>query len=475
MSPHATAGRRPASEPGGESPRPLVFVVDDEPLVARMLCTMLARAGCEATAFSSGPAALEALSRTQPQLVLLDLVLPRMDGIEVLRRIRETAPDLPVLMMSGQGTVRAAVDALKLGAFDFLEKPVESARLKTALARTLECARLRHEVSVLRAERAERFRMVGDSRALGQVRDLIGRAAPTVAGVLITGETGVGKELVARAIHFESPRAAEPFMALNCAAIPKELIESELFGHERGAFTGAAAARTGKLQEANKGTLFLDEVADMSLAAQAKLLRFLECPEIERLGSNEPILLDVRVMAATNKDLAACIRDGAFREDLFHRLNVVAIKVPALRERLEDVRALTAFFLDRFCRQYNRAICLAPECRAVLRGYDWPGNVRELRNVIERVAVLARTNPVEPDELRSFLGQTREPVPAPGDSPVPEGALRAALDRTEREMIEQALATGHGSVSAAARVLGIERSSLYRIMKRHGIPHDAVG
>ena len=458
------------SEPGSESFRPLAFVVDDEPLLARALCGMLRRAGCEASAFATGLSAIAAFGSTRPQVVLLDLMMPGMDGIEVLRRIRELAPDLPVVMMSAQGTVRTAVDALKLGAFDFLEKPIDQCRLEAALAATLERARLRRQVSVLQAELAERFRMVGNSKALEQVRDLISRAAPTTAGVLITGESGVGKELVARAIHFQSLRAAEPFVALNCAAIPKELIESELFGHERGAFTGAEAARKGKLQEADKGTLFLDEVADMCLAAQAKLLRFLEHPEVERLGSNEPIVLDVRVMAATNKNLAACIKDGSFREDLFHRLDVVPIRVPALRERLEDIEALTAFFLERYCRQNNRVLTLAPECQAVLRGCDWPGNVRELRNLVERAVVLARTNPVEPDELRSFLGQAMGTVPMGGQSSEPDGTLRAALDRTEREMIEQALAAGHGNVSAAARALGVERASLYRVMKRHGIP-----
>jgi len=454
------------SETAVKSSRPPVFVVDDDPLVAKLLCMMLSRAGCEATTFSNGPAAIEALERTRPELVLLDLVMPGMDGIEVLRQIRETAPEVAVVMVSGQGTIKAAVDAIKLGAVDFLEKPIDQCRLEAALARTLECARLRRQVNVLQAELAERFRIVGKSKALEQVRNLISRAAPTTASVLITGESGVGKELVARAIHMQSPRQAEPFVALNCAAIPKELIESELFGHERGAFTGAEAARKGKLQEADKGTLFLDEVADMNLAAQAKLLRFLEHPEVVRLGSNHSVLLDVRILAATNKDLAACIKEGSFREDLFHRLNVVTIRVPALRERLEDIEELTAFFLERFCRRYNRALSLVPECPAILRAQDWPGNVRELRNLVERVVVLARTNPVEPDELQSFLGI---------ESPVrQDGTLKAALDKAECEAVERALAVGGGVVPAAARALGVERSSLYRIMKRHGIPHETA-
>jgi DNA-binding NtrC family response regulator len=446
--------------------RPLAFVVDDEPLVVKTLSASLNRAGYDATAFSNGPAAIEALANTRPLLVLLDLALPEMDGLEVLRRIREAAPEVAVVMVSGQGTIKAAVEALKLGASDFLEKPLSQIRLEAALARTLEYSRLRRQVNGLRAELAERFRIVGHSKALEQVRDLIGRAAPTLASVLITGDSGVGKELVARAIHLQSLRQAEPFVALNCAAIPKELIESELFGHERGAFTGAQAARNGKLQEADKGTLLLDEVADMSLAAQAKLLRFLEHPEVERLGSNHSVLLDVRILAATNKNLAACIRQGSFREDLYHRLNVVNIKVPALRERPEDIEELTAFFLERFCRQNNRAVSFASECMAILRGHDWPGNVRELRNLVERAVVLARTNPIEPDELSSFLG-----VEAPVRQ---DGSLKAALDRAEREAVERALAAGHGSVSEAAQGLGVERASLYRIMKRHGIPHDTA-
>jgi two-component system nitrogen regulation response regulator NtrX len=462
------------SDTAVKSSRPLAFVVDDEPLVAKLLCMMLSRAGCEATAFSTGPAALDALGQTRPQLVLLDLMMPGMDGIEVLRRIREVAPEVAVVIVSGQGTIKTAVDALKLGATDFLEKPIDQCRLEAALARTLECSQLRRQVSVLRAELAERFRMVGSSKALEQVQDLIRRSAPTTASVLITGESGVGKELVARAIHLQSLRQAEPFVALNCAAIPKELIESELFGHERGAFTGAENARKGKLQEADKGTLFLDEVADMSSAAQAKLLRFLEHPEVVRLGSNRSVLLDVRILAATNKNLAECIKGGSFREDLYHRLNVVTIKVPALRERPEDIEELTAFFLERFCRRNNRALSFAPECLSVLRSYGWPGNVRELRNLVERVVVLAGTNLVEPDELQSLLGQTLGTVPVRGQSAEQDGTLKAALDRAEREAVERALAAEGGVVAEAALALGVERCSLYRIMKRQGIPYDAA-
>jgi two-component system nitrogen regulation response regulator NtrX len=453
------------SEPGGKSIRPLVFVVDDEPLMAKAVCAMLGAAGYEARSFGRVVDALARLGCDRPEAVLMDLMMPEVDGIEGLRRIRAMQPDLPVLMVSGQGTIRTAVEALKLGAYDFLEKPVDSSRVQTAMAHALESARLKRQVSVLQGELGERYRMVGDSAALAKVRDLIERAAPTTASVLITGESGVGKELVARAVHFQSRRAAEPFVALNCAAIPKELIESELFGHERGAFTGADRSREGKLEQADRGTLFLDEVADMCTAAQAKLLRFLESPEIQHLGSNECVSLDVRVMAATNRNLAELIKAGSFREDLYHRLNVVAIRVPALRERSEDIEALVQFFLLHFCRRHNRSVTLAEECWPVLVACDWPGNVRELRNLVERVVVLSRTNPVEPGELRDFVGNDEARSPN-DESP---GALKSALDRAEREAVQKALAVCEGNVTAAARMLGVERPSLYRIMKRHGL------
>jgi two-component system response regulator AtoC len=290
-------------------------------------------------------------------------------------------------------------------------------------------------VSVLPNEIEEQCRMVGNSKALELVRDLIGLVAPTTAGVLITGESGAGKETVARAIHVQGPRAAEPFVALGCDAIPKELFESVLFGQERGTSADAEAGRKGKLREADKGTLFLPEVSDIPLAAQARLSRFLEHPEAERPGSSGPGLLDVRVMAATNKDLVGCIKGGSFREDLFHRLNVVTIRVPALRERPEDIEALTAFFLERFCRRNGRAVSLAPECMTILRSHDWPGNVRELRNMVERAVVLSRSNPVEPDELRSLLG---------GDATGRRYAtLGSALGRPDRVVLERTLAAAH--------------------------------
>jgi DNA-binding NtrC family response regulator len=281
--------------------------------------------------------------------------------------------------------------------------------------------------------------------------------------VLITGESGVGKELVARALHAQSQRASEAFVALNCAAILRELIENELFGHEKGAFTGAVAQRKGKLEEAENGTLFLDEIGDMPLNAQAKLLRFLEESEIQRVGGSETFKLDVRVVAATNKNLPENVSRGTFREDLFHRLNVVAIPVPSLRERRDDIGPLALTFLERYCRRHNRALQLAPECMDVLRAYDWPGNVRELRNAIERCVVLASSSPVEPDELSAFLDSSST-IGTQGN-----GTLRAAYDRAEREAVEHALAVSGGVMNQAARLLGVERTTLYRLIKKHNL------
>jgi DNA-binding NtrC family response regulator len=438
-----------------------VFIVDDEPQVARAAAVMLRSAGMETVVFERGQTALDALRDRVPQAALLDLMLPDLDGIELLRRMREIAPEMPVVMMSGQGTVRTAVEALKLGAYDFVEKPFDAGRLQSAMNRALECGRLRRQVSALESELGEQYRMVGESVELAQVRELVRRVAPTRVNVLITGESGAGKELVARALHMLSPRKGEPFVALNCAAIPKELVESELFGHERGAFTGAEQSRKGKLEEADGGTFLLDEVGDMSMAAQAKSLRFLENSEVQRVGRNEPVLLDVRVIAATNKDLPEAIKAGQFREDLYHRLNVVTIDVPPLRRRPADIETLAEHFLAEFCRRHNRALVFAPGCGDVLRAHSWPGNVRELRNVVERTVVLGRSNPLSPQELRGFIGIT---APVSGG-----GTLAEVTTRAERAAVEQALAASGGCVATAARMLGIERPSLYRIMKRHGL------
>lgn len=352
--------------------------------------------------------------------------------------------------------------ALAANAAALRESEAKTAKLVRFNARnTLVAGRLERQVGRLRGELEGQFRMVGDSPAMRSMQDLINRVAPTSASVLITGESGAGKELVARAVHLRSPRAGEAFVALNCAAIPGELIESELFGHEKGAFTGAGAARMGKLQEADGGTLLLDEIGDLSLSAQAKLLRFLNDSEIQRVGGNTTIGLDVRIVAATNKNLPDLVREKRYRDDLYHRLNVVCIDVPPLRKRVADIELIAAFFLDRFCANYGRVVGLTAGSLRALKAYSWPGNVRELRNLIERVVIMAETNPVEEEELRSFLGAEAK-VPT-------DGTLKVAIERAEREAIERVMAQTGGNVAEAAAILGIVRPSLYRIMKRYGI------
>jgi two-component system nitrogen regulation response regulator NtrX len=404
---------------------------------------------------------LAAIKTRQPDLLALDLVLPDASGIEVLKKARRIAPTLPVIMMAERVSVTTAVAALKLGATDFIESPRDPGRVLVASRHALETTELQRQLEHLRDELQERYKMVGESAGMKRVWSLIRRVAPTMASVLITGESGVGKELVARAVHLQSPRAARPFVPLNCAAIPKELIESELFGHEKGAFTGAGTARAGKIQEAEAGTLFLDEIGDLILPAQAKLLRFLNDSEVQRVGSSGVIHLDVRIVAATNKDLPELIKQNLFRDDLYHRLNVVTIEVPPLRERTSDIELLANFFLDHFCADYGRIVRFAPESWLALKEYAWPGNIRELRNLIERVVILAETNPVEAEELRSFLGAEAK-VPT-------DGTLKVALERAERDAVERVMAQTSNNVAEAAAILGIVRPSLYRIMKRYGI------
>ena len=438
-----------------------IYVACEDPKTAVALNKVLTGGGYACESFSDGRSVLAAIKAKLPDLLALDLVLPDDSGIEVLKKVRRIAPTLPVIMMAERVSVTTAVAALKLGATDFLESPRDPGRVLVAARHALETTDMQRQLEHLRDELQERYKMVGESAGMKRVWNLIRRVAPTAASVLITGESGVGKELVARAIHLQSPRAARPFVPLNCAAIPKDLIESELFGHEKGAFTGAGTARMGKIQEADAGTLFLDEIGDLSLSAQAKLLRFLNDSEVQRVGGNTVIHLDARVVAATNKDLHELIKQNLYRDDLYHRLNVVTIEVPPLRERLSDIELLTTFFLDRFCADYGRIVSFAPESWLALKAYPWPGNIRELRNLIERVVILAETNPVEAEELRSFLGAEAK-VPT-------DGTLKVAIERAERETVERVMEQTQNNVAEAAAILGIVRPSLYRIMKRYGI------
>ncbi len=439
----------------------LIYVACGDHPTASALDKVLTEGGYACRLFADGQSVLAAIKAQLPNLLALDLVLPDASGIEVLKKARRVAPNLPVIMMAERVSVTTAVAALKLGATDFIESPRDPGRVLVAARHALETTELQRQLEHLRDELQERYKMVGESAGMKQIWNLIRRVAPTTASVLITGESGVGKELVARAIHLQSPRAARPFIPLNCAAIPKELIESELFGHEKGAFTGAATARAGKIQEADAGTLFLDEIGDLSLPAQAKLLRFLNDSEVQRVGGSAVIHLDVRIVAATNKDLQELIKQNLYRDDFYHRLNVVTIEVPPLRERADDIELLATFFLDHFCADYGRIISFDPESWHALKEYTWPGNIRELRNLIERVVILAETNPVEAEELRSFLGAEAK-VPT-------DGTLKVALERAERDAVERVMAQTQNNVAEAAAILGIVRPSLYRIMKRYGI------
>ena len=408
-----------------------------------------------------------------------------LDGMATLARLRDVAPDLPVIMMSGRAGLADAVKATKLGAFNFLEKPLTPEGVLLAVASALELRQTRRVARALRAELGFTGEMVGKSEAMAVVRQMIARVAPTDARVLITGESGTGKELVASAIHDKSPRREKPFVRVNCAAIPRDLVESEMFGHERGAFTGATQTRIGRFELAHHGTLFLDEVGDLGPDAQAKLLRAIEAKEIQRVGGNRVIRTDVRILAATNHDLQRAVRGGTFREDLYFRLNVIPLAIPPLRDRSEDVPELVAHFSEQFLQRTGQA---RPRWRSdalqLLRDYPWPGNVRELANIIERLAILHPGAEMTGQQVEDVLIVEHDQLEAPPTTPTraqpgigdratatPEHASSLAdrLDAFERTVIARALAEAGGNVADAARRLQTDRPNLYRRMKRLGI------
>ncbi|MBI4797194.1 MAG: sigma-54-dependent Fis family transcriptional regulator, partial [Desulfarculus sp.] len=387
-----------------------ILIVDDEKSICQSLKGILGDEGYEVSTAPDGQTALNAVEDESPDLVLLDIWMPGLDGLEVLERLKQRHPALPVIMISGHGNVETAVKATRLGAFDFIEKPLDMDKILLAVRNGLELSRLAEENLILKAK-AEPPRLTGLSPAMEELRQAIGRVAASDSWVLITGENGTGKELVAAAIHRQSPRAAAPFVDVNCAAIPEELIESELFGHEKGAFTGAAAKKRGKFDLADRGTLFLDEIADMSLKTQAKILRILQEQRFERVGGTKTISVNVRVLAATNKDLTAEIAAGRFREDLYYRLAVIPIQVPPLRERAQDIPALVEEFLaGHAARGYGEPKCLAPEALDILQAQPWPGNVRELKNLVERLVILSPNQVIGPQDLPASL---RPATPAP--------------------------------------------------------------
>ncbi|MGA2133043.1 MAG: sigma-54 dependent transcriptional regulator [Bryobacteraceae bacterium] len=444
-----------------------ILIVDDEPDIRRSLSGVLEDEGYEAHAVASGEECLEYLGRQSCELLLLDVWLPGMDGMEALARIQETPfPDRPVVVMiSGHGNIETAVKATKLGAFDFLEKPLTIQKISVVAKNALEHRRLQIENSRLKEGTESRYRIIGESVPMKALRHELALMAGTNGRVLIYGESGTGKELVAHALHAMSPRAPELFVEVNCAAIPEELIESELFGHIKGSFTSAHETKTGKFQKADGGTIFLDEVGDMSLRTQAKVLRALEEQRFEPVGAGASVQVDVRVVAATNKNLEEEIERGNFREDLFYRLNVIPFHVPPLRDRREDVPLLADYFLREFTTAYGRKPKeLTPEAYALLRDYHWPGNVRELRNMIERIVIL---NPqVRVDARHIPLNVTRRPAERPMDR---FGSLAEVREAVEREYILKKLEETSGNVTRTAELLGLERSNLYRKMKTLGI------
>jgi two-component system nitrogen regulation response regulator NtrX len=444
-----------------------ILIIDDEAGVRSSLAAVLRDEGYVVDASASGEAGLEQVTAQAPDVILLDIWLPGMDGIAVLERLRERRVDAQVIMISGHASVESAVRATKLGAFDFIEKPLSIEKTVLAVRNAIRQRRLEVENRQLRARVDRPLVIVGASAVMERLREHIAMAAPSNGRVLISGENGTGKELVARQIHAQSHRHAGPFVEVNCAAIPEELIESELFGHARGAFTGAVADRRGKFEIANGGTLFLDEVGDMSVKTQAKVLRALQEQVVEPVGGQQSVRVDVRVIAATNKDLGVEIRHGRFREDLYFRLNVIPISVPPLRERGDDVVRLAQHFVADFSREYGRrSKTFSPAATDLLRMYHWPGNVRELRNTIERLMIMVPGDVVQAPDL-AFLEMAGRPAATTPSESV--GPLFEARDAWERAYILKALAVHEGHISRTAEALGLERSNLYKKMRALGI------
>jgi two-component system nitrogen regulation response regulator NtrX len=449
-----------------------VLIIDDEEGVRSSLKMILEYEGYDCLLAANGEAGLKILERETPDVVFLDIKMPNMDGMEVLRQIKGQDASLPVVMISGHGDVRTAFEASKLGAFDFLEKPPESERLLVIARNAVAQRQLTRKVTRFRDSQDVRHRLVGNSGALQKVRDAIVRAAPTNATVLITGESGVGKELVARAIHRNSLRKDEEFVQVNCAAIPEELIESELFGHEKGSFTGATEKQIGKFELANKGTIFLDEVGDMSPRTQAKVLRVLQEGEVERIGSQRTITVDVRVIAATNKRLEEMVEQGAFREDLYFRLSVIPVRVPALRERTEDIPPL----VEHFARQFNadnnfRPKTFTPPTMEALKRHPWRGNVRELRNTIERLMIMVEGEQIRPEALSDVLLRPGEGLAAPEAA----ATLRDFKEGAERAFLVSKLQENKWNISATATAIGTPRSNLYKKLEQYGISQEKDG
>ena len=463
-----------------------ILIIDDEESIRASLQGILQDEGYRVLLAADGNAGLAQLREESADIILLDIWMPGIDGLETLQRIREMNPEQLVIMMSGHGTIETAVKATRLGAYDFIEKPLSLEKVLLALQNALRVGGLLEENRTLKVQLGKESEMIGESPAIRELKAQIAIAAPTSGWVLITGENGTGKELVARAIHNLSKRRGKPFVEVNCAAIPEELIESELFGHERGAFTGATSQRRGKFDLAHEGTLFLDEIADMSLKTQAKVLRILQERKFERVGGSRTIEVDVRVVAATNKNLEAEISAGRFREDLYYRLNVIPFHVPPLRERSRDIPRLAENFLSHFCQQEGRSLKrFSDSAIRALCSYPWPGNVRELKNIVERLVIMSPDQLITEAQLPAIFTTSERAHPLPesveseseaGGAETEGATLRAARDEFEKEFILQKLKEYDWNVSRTADAIEIERSNLHRKMKAYGIePKKSAG
>ena len=447
---------------------PRILVIDDDNGVRDSMARMLRGAGYTVETSETGEAGVAAARGNVFDVILSDMRMPGISGIDVLQRLRDARVDSAFIVMTGFGTVETAVEAMKLGAVDFMQKPFLRDELLMRVKSAADRRQLARQVDLLQRQirvNSPLDALIGDSEPMLKIKDLIGRAAAAAGTVLITGETGTGKELVARAIHAGSPRAERGFVALNCAALTDSLLENELFGHARGAFTGAAAARAGLIEHASGGTMFLDEIGTMAAGVQAKLLRALEAGEVRRIGENDPRRVDVRFVAATNADLPAAVDAGSFRSDLFYRLNVHRIHLPPLRDRRGDIAQLLEFFLERFGSAAG-VTGADDAARAALMAYDYPGNVRQLEHVIQRAVAVARGPVLEPADLPEELFAARGVDP---HSAAADGTVAAARERAEREMIVATLARNHGEVAASARELQVSRTTLWRLMKKHQI------
>lgn len=450
-----------------------ILIVDDELSIRQSLEGILEDEGFETTFAATGEDAINMIQEEDPDLVLLDIWMPGIDGLETLKRIKHLRPNQLVIMMSGHGSIETAVKATRLGAYDFIEKPLSLEKVLLSIQNAMKIGQLVAENQALKEKINRDYEMIGESPAITKLKKQIAIAAPSSGWALITGENGTGKELVARAIHSQSTRSTKPFVEVNCAAIPEELIESELFGHEKGSFTGATAARKGKFDLASGGTLFLDEIGDMSLKTQAKILRILQEHKFERVGGNRTIEVDVRVIAATNKDLEKEIEDGNFREDLYFRLNVLPFTVPPLRHRKEDIPRLTKHFLQYFCSKESREIkSIEKSALEALISYNWPGNVRELKNLIERLVIMAPEHIIRMTDLPHAITKSADKKTENSSLSEMPDSYREAKELFEKQFLLEKLKKNSWNISRTAEEIGLERSNLHRKIKAYGIEPD---